>query len=262
MTRRAVDAECSGEPASIAQFFDEMAVERNAIIGSHPVIDYEQRVRSRTVLRLLDAQREEAILDIGCGNARDILPMLRAGARIVGIDLSEGMIQQARQELAAAGCPDVELEVGDTIHLRFQAHSFDKVLCSEVIEHIPEASTALREIHKVLKPGGRLILSTPNRSSWYGFDRYVIWRLLGRQWNHPFDNWRNLRELHSLLEASGFRVTSSRTVCYVPGFVLTYFLPRYLQRAVVRGVRAVDRLVSRLAPGRGYLLVITAEAER
>src|SRR4051812_11817105 len=122
--------EPTADTSSIKHFFDELAIERDALFRANPVLDYEQRIRSSTVLRLLDAQRGETILDIGCGNARDIVPVLGAGATIVGVDLSEGMIAQARRDLAAAGYANVvEFEVGDATQLRFPAASFDKVLC-------------------------------------------------------------------------------------------------------------------------------------
>lgn len=260
MTRDASPSTPQGADSScIALFFDEMSVAWNEVLRTHPALNYEQQERSRAVLQLLRARRGDTILDIGCGNARDIISILRASATVVGVDLSQGMIDQARQDLASAGYHDVRLEVGDATRLRFPAESFESILCSEVIEHISNTDQAVSEMHRVLKPGGRLIISTPNRRSWYGFDRYVLWsRILRRKWNHPFDNWRTMRELSSLLERHGFEMVSQRTVCYLPGFLLTYFLPRVLQEAVVQCVRKGERLASRLAPLRGYLLAVTA----
>jgi ubiquinone/menaquinone biosynthesis C-methylase UbiE len=248
-----------GDSSPIALFFDEMSGTRNEVFRTHPILDYEQQVRSRVALQLLHTKDGDSVLDIGCGNARDIIPVLRAGATVVGVDLSQGMIDQARQDLVAAGYPDVRLEIGDATRLSFPAESFDSILCSEVIEHIPDTDQAIREMYRVLKPAGCLVITTPNRRSWYGFDRYVLWRgLFRRKWNHPFDNWRTMPELTSLLERHGFVPTSRQTTCYVPGFLLTYFLPRVLQSAVAQCVGVVESLVSRLVPWHGYLLVVTA----
>ena len=237
-----------------------MAPQRNELLRSNPILDYEQAVRSRTVLSMLKAQPGETILDVGCGNARDIVPILDAKARIIGIDVSEEMIRQGKIDLARAGFPDVELKVGDATQLKLSSESFDGVLCSEVIEHIPDAAKAIREIHRVLKPGGRLVLSTPNRASWYGFDRYVLWtKMLGMTWNHPFDHWRTMDEVCQLLREHGFHVVVTGTVCYVPGFVLTYFLPRLVQRAIVAGVRKWEPVAALLAPRYGYLSVVMAK---
>ena len=248
------------EPSEIARFFDAMSGTRNAAILSNPIIDYEQQVRARTVLAGLRPRAGETILDIGCGNARDILPMLRDGAVIVGVDLSEGMIRQARADLAAAGYRDVRLEVGDATALQFADGTFDKIVCSEVIEHIPDADKAMAEMHRVLRPGGILVLSTPNRRSWYGFDRYVLWsHVLRKRWNHPYDNWRSVSELRALVERHGFHVQSAASACYIPGFLLTYRLPRILQALVVSIVRRGERLASRAARGSGYTLLVRAD---
>lgn len=247
------------ERGAIARFFDAMAPQRNDLFRTNPILDYEQTVRSRAVLSLLNARAGETILDIGCGNARDVVPILHAGARVVGVDISPEMIRQGKRDLAEAGFPDVELHIGDATQLDFPTGTFDAVLCSEVIEHIPDASAAIREIRRVLRPGGRLVLSTPNRASWYGFDRYVVWtRVLRRKWNHPFDNWRTAPELSRLLSDQGFAIGPARTVCYVPGFLLTYFVPPAAQRLIAAGVRGVEPVASRLAPRWGYLLVVTA----
>lgn len=246
------------EASDIQQFFDEMAVGRDEKIQSNPVIEYEQQVRSDTVLSLLAPGPNEKILDVGCGNARDILPLVAAGARVVGVDISAGMVEEARRGLAAAGIAGVELRVGDCTQLEFPDGEFDKVLCSEVIEHIPDAPKALREIWRVLKPGGRLVLSTPNPSSWYGFERYVVWeRLLGRKWNHPFDHWRRMGELKALVEEEGFVVGAKAGACYVPGFLVTYFmLPRFMQRFLVTGVGLIEPVAARWFSRFGYMVCL------
>lgn len=247
------------ESSRIASFFDDMSKTRNEIFRTNPILEYEQQVRSAAVLKRLQARHGEAILDIGCGNARDILPILSQGATIVGVDLSEGMIDQARRDLADAGHRDVRLEVGDATRLQFGAGTFDKVLCSEVIEHIPDAALAVSEMCRVLRPGGTLVISTPNRRSWYGFDRYVISdRILRKPWNHPFDNWRTMEELTALLSRNGFDVTTAETVCYLPGFALTYFLPQPLQAVVASTTRRMEGIAAATLPRNGYLLVVTA----
>ena len=259
MTDPAPEKPSAPSAGTIAHFFDGMSVERNEIFRAKPVLDYEQRVRSEAVLELLAAARGEVILDIGCGNARDIIPIVQAGARIVGVDISEGMIRQAGVDLGRAGVTGVELAVGDATNLRYPDASFDKVLCSEVIEHIPDASRAIAEIHRVLKPGGRLVISTPNRHSWYGFDRYVVWsRILRRPWNHPFDHWRAMSELTTLLDEDGLQPEASRTVCFVPGFLLTYRLPAALQGVVVAVTKPLEPIARVLVPRAGYLNVVAA----
>jgi ubiquinone/menaquinone biosynthesis C-methylase UbiE len=260
---RVHDEPDAAERSRIASFFDEMASTREAVFRSNPVIDYEQQVRASAVLEALQPRAGDVILDIGCGNARDIAPMLQSGATIVGVDLSEGMIAQARRDLEAAGFRSVTLEVGDATSLRFPDATFDKVVCSEVIEHIPDTDRAIGEMQRVLKPGGRLVLSTPNRNSWYGFERFVLWdKVLRRRWNHPFDNWRTASQVQALLQRHGLLVEKAASGCFLPGFLLTYQLPRAAQRLVVALVRKAEPIARSVAAQRGYTLVVTASKSK
>lgn len=244
----------------IRQFFDEMSIGRNETINANPVILYEQELRAKTVLELLKVKPGERVLDIGCGNARDIASISQSGGQVVGVDISEGMVEAARREINCIGIRDVILQVGDATCLDFPDDFFDKILCSEVIEHIPDVSRALREMRRVLRPGGSLVLSTPNKGSWYGFERYWIWeRLLRRTWPHPCDEWRNMAEVLTLLEQSRFKVSERKSVCFVPGFIVTYFvLPYMLQRLSIWVVGNLEPLLQRWFHDRGYTLCVMA----
>jgi SAM-dependent methyltransferase len=110
------------------------------------------------ILELVRAQLPcEAFLDAGCGDGRylaalaDELPPRRAGA-----DLSERILETARARV------DADLRQASLEELPFAAGAFDLVLCSQVIEHVPDASRAIGELHRVLRPGGTLVISTDN----------------------------------------------------------------------------------------------------
>ena len=244
--------------SKIIEFFDEMSQGRNHEIQSNPIVEYEQRVRANTVLEFLSPKQGEKILDVGCGNARDIACIVQQGAEVTGIDISEGMVAESRVELEKLGYNKVTLEVGDATQLHYADSEFDKVLCSEVIEHIPDADKALSEIYRVLKPNGILVLSTPNPKSWYGFDRYVIWeRILRKKWSHPYDRWRSIKQLLHMTDQNGFMTVHKTGACYVPGFLITYFvLPGFLQRLLLRFVRIVEPVFSRMLPQYAYMVCV------
>jgi ubiquinone/menaquinone biosynthesis C-methylase UbiE len=244
----------------ITNFFDNMADERNRVMAENAIVEYEQERRSAGVLSFLDPQAGELILDVGCGNARDIIPILKKGSRIVGIDLSPRMISEAHSELSRHSLSGYELEVGDATKLRFPDSYFDKVIASEVIEHIPDWHAALQEMFRVLKQKGCLVLSTPNRKSWYGFDRYIVYeKMLRRKWDHPCDQWKTYRELEAALASSGFSIIEKRGICYVPGFIIPYFVfPRSLKRSLIKLVRKIEKRLSHSLPTNGYVLCIKA----
>lgn len=103
------------------------------------------------------------VLDAGCGMAYGANLMAEAGAtEVVGVDLAESVIEAAREE-AAAG---VTLAVGDVRELPYEDGAFGLVACFEVIEHVEEQDAVLDELHRVLAPGGLLLISSPNRDAY------------------------------------------------------------------------------------------------
>ena len=117
-------------------------------------------------------------LDIGCGTG-SAFPMLRAREfEVVGFDLSSRMITLAKQRYADDR--GIQLSRADAEFLPFAAASFDAVTCLGVFEHLPDYTPAMREIARVLRPGGLLVLSIPNRISPYhithGVAQATVWR--------------------------------------------------------------------------------------
>jgi len=98
------------------------------------------------------------ILEVGVGTGIS-LPDYSPDNRIVGIDLSAGMLRKARQRVAALSLSNVEsLEVMDAEHLAFPDASFDVVVANHVISTLPHPQAGLDECARVLRPGGELIL--------------------------------------------------------------------------------------------------------
>lgn len=119
------------------------------------------------------------VLEIGCGLGTDLLQFARAGAQVTGIDLSPRSIELTRQRFAAEGLPGTFL-VADAEALPFEAACFDVVYSFGVLHHTPAIERAVREIHRVLVPGGELILMLYHRHSlhvWLGTPLYTAQRL-------------------------------------------------------------------------------------
>ncbi len=110
------------------------------------------------------------ILDIGCGSGRHTAAAYeQTGVHVVGADLETPSLQEARRRLNfhESFCPSVEscwsLAGAEITNLPFETHSFDVVICSEVLEHISDHHHATRELLRVLKPKGHLAISVPRR---------------------------------------------------------------------------------------------------
>ena len=245
--------------SEIKEFFNRRAIDRNLETGKNPILEYEQAVRSRMVIHMFDPMLNEAILDVGCGTGRDLILLGREVSSCIGIDSSDAMIEGARKNLHKVRINGVKVEIGDATNLRFSDQTFDKVLSSEVLEHIPDYDKAISEMGRVLKSSGLLVITTPNRQSMYGFDRYVIYgKLLKKTWSHPYDAWKTFDELVSALNNSGFRVVSFSGICYIPGFVIPYRLPTVLKRLLVFFVGGLEQWLSKILPKNGYMLAIKA----
>lgn len=99
------------------------------------------------------------ILDIGCGAGFDLLVASRltgAGGQVYGIDLTEEMIDRARENIAKVGAANIEIKHVDTGETSFGDNMFDVVIANGVINLSPCKEELFREIYRVLKPGGRL----------------------------------------------------------------------------------------------------------
>lgn len=106
------------------------------------------------------AVQGKEVLDAGCGVGYGAAMLAEAGAaRIVGLDVSPEAIEDATVRAGSIG----EFVLGDLERLPFKPRSFDVVVCFEAIEHVRRRELALDELRRVLRPGGVLIVSSPNR---------------------------------------------------------------------------------------------------
>lgn len=120
--------------------------------------DMAFRRRARTLLDHLDLQPGEKVLDCGCGMGVYMMMMKRLrDVEIYGVDGDVGRLEWAEREGVEARLASVDIH-----QLPFADNSFDKVLMSEVLEHIADDRQAMREVFRVLKPGGILALSVPH----------------------------------------------------------------------------------------------------
>lgn len=101
------------------------------------------------------------VLDAACGEGYGSAYLARFASDVVGIDIDEPTIVEARARYVGSG--NLLFDVGDVRRLPYDDGSFDIVVCFETIEHVAEPAVLLREVVRVLRPRGRLIVSTPNR---------------------------------------------------------------------------------------------------
>ncbi len=119
-------------------------------------------------LERLDVRPGHLVLDAGCGEGRHCFGMLGRGARVVGFDLDFSSMRDASKRLrkeAAAVDSLGEMAQGNIFRLPFPDATFDRVICSEVMEHVHDYGAAARELARVTRPGGRLAITIPTTTS-------------------------------------------------------------------------------------------------
>ncbi|HEV7798506.1 MAG TPA: class I SAM-dependent methyltransferase, partial [Pyrinomonadaceae bacterium] len=105
------------------------------------------------------------MLEIGCGLGTDGAQFAEAGADYTGVDLTEAAVELARRRFELFSLPG-KLQTADAENLDFADESFDLVYSHGVLHHTPETEKAIREIHRVLRPGGRAVVMLYHRGSY------------------------------------------------------------------------------------------------
>jgi SAM-dependent methyltransferase len=159
----------------------------------------------------LGLREGDRILDLGCGFGRHAFEAARRGAEVVALDAGqdevEGVVAMFNAMVAEGELPaDAATAAvqGDALHLPFADGSFDRVICSEVLEHIPDDVGAMRELTRVLRPGGTMAVTVPR----FG-PELINWALSDEYHNVPGGHIRIYRRsvLSSRLNSVGLSVT-------------------------------------------------------
>ncbi|PIR53507.1 hypothetical protein COU76_00740 [Candidatus Peregrinibacteria bacterium CG10_big_fil_rev_8_21_14_0_10_49_10] len=169
-----------------------------AATAYHPLAaNINVRMREEPIRIYLDLKTEERCLDIGCGLGYMLSKLQNVGAELHGIDTSQESVEYVQKHITP------HAKVGSCISIPYPDNHFDKALFCEVIEHVEDDRTALQEIYRVLKPGGRVVISTP---AYEGFFTRTYLKRLGHHEGgerHARDGYYR-HELQEKLEQSGF----------------------------------------------------------
>jgi SAM-dependent methyltransferase len=196
-------------------------------------------------LERLDVRPGQRLLDAGCGEGRHCFGALERGARVVGLDLDRaslragsGALRARARELRTVGA----MVQGDAFRLPFPDARFDRVICSEVMEHVHDYRAAARELARVTKPSGRIAVTVPTATS-----EHLYLRVGDDYFESPGGHIRIFRprDLAAALGDAGFATLGV-------GFAHAFHTPYWVLRSIA-GLPRADR--SRLVRGYRHFLI-------
>lgn len=155
-------ADLDKAPADVAAMFDDVA-ERYDLTNDVLALGQTRRWRS-AVVKAVDPKPGERILDLAAGTGTSSVPFARAGAMVVPTDFSLGMLQVGKRRQAA-----LPFVAGDGMRLPFRDASFDAATISFGLRNIHDRMAGLREIRRVVRPGGRLVVCEFSHPTWAPF---------------------------------------------------------------------------------------------
>lgn len=216
------------------------------------------RLEQALVLELLGPVAGKMMLDVGCGDGALAAVLARRGARVMGLDADPIMVAAARQRAEREAVPLTIVE-GKGEALPFDGDTFDVTLAVTSLCFTQDATQAIVEMARVLKPGGRLVIGDLGRWSLWAMQRRIRGRLGNPVWRAAA--FRTAAELRSSVEAAGLEVTAVRGTAYYPPCTLAARLLEpvdgWLGRATTFGAAFI--VVSAKKPPFGILKELSSQ---
>jgi 2-polyprenyl-6-hydroxyphenyl methylase/3-demethylubiquinone-9 3-methyltransferase len=156
----------------------------------------------------------KSALDVGCGAGLLTEPLARMGARVTGVDAAPELIEAARDHAMGQGL-EIDYRAADVMDVEGQ---FDLVTSLEVIEHVADPAAFLKALARRLAPGGLMILSTPNQTSWSKFMTITLAEGLGRipKGTHDYDKFITPDRMKVLLADAGLQCVDFEGIGWSP----------------------------------------------
>ena len=224
----------------LKDFFNEQVVEWRAFyspLAPRTLTAQCLISRQRFALQMVEASvpHGSKILDVGCGTGEMAAELMRRGYDVWGLDIAEARIRSVHERFGAD-----RFRVGDIEHIEFPDNTFDAVVCLGVMEYLDRDEPALQEVWRVLKPGGKAVISTLSAICPFHYMdrvlvvlvrplyRFVKYRMHGRQLPGPEPRSRKYFRGRWLRLLRSVRLEPEDWLCHCWG---CYTLPRFFGQA-------------------------------
>ena len=167
---------------------------------------YDIRIRVETVQHFTKTMMADRVLDIGCGDGSISLPILSRCNHLTMLDLSDKMLDLAREKIPVERRNDVEVINGSFIGSNLSSRSFDLILCLGVLAHVDSPAAVIAEIARLAKPGASIVLELTDSYHFWGVPVVVYQKLLKLARPEPYAlNRLKHRKIVSLCHDNGLR---------------------------------------------------------
>jgi ubiquinone biosynthesis O-methyltransferase len=129
--------------------------------------NFVDEVETKCVLDLFKVQKGMKVLDVGCGTGNFSIKLAKMGCEVIGIDISDEMLKVAKDKAKREGL-NIKFYNMDVYNMKFEDNCFDGVISVTAFEFLKDPNKAIKEMFRVLKPNGYLLIGTINKDSDWG----------------------------------------------------------------------------------------------
>lgn len=188
------------------------------LLMNNPVRAFIQdKIEAKRLRKLSSLSKNKYVLEIGCGNGIGTKLIMKyfTPQKVYATDLDKRMIELAIKKNTN---PNIHFEIGDASNLQYENNQFDAIFDFGIIHHIPNWKDCLKELKRVLKFGGELIIEDLSIETFNTFSGKILKKLF----KHPYDKMYNINEFIDYLKYLGFQIFKYKI--YHPLFLLKYFV--------------------------------------
>lgn len=256
------------KPKETGAYWDKRAKEVGSLKRAVSTGFY-RRSETRLFRRYFGDLRDKRLLKLDLWNEINNTQILcwaaKKGAQVYGLDISEHIVKQAKERFKEMNLKG-KLIVSDVRDIKFPNNYFDYVYSMGTIEHIPEYSQAIKEVYRVLKPGGLAIIGVPNKLDPF-LRPLVVWLMTKiRKYPYAPEKSFTIFELEKELKKAGFKIQDKTGILFMPGIIRmidVYFCRTFplLNKAVGFSLRPFEFLENRFQffARNGYLITCVGQ---